>query len=56
MIAISDGHGGIIVQRELIQSTPCSSPSPSQKIEDVESVETVIQELNNTISSIPLIT
>ena len=56
MIAISDGHGGFIVHREIIQSTPCSSPSPSQKIEDVESVETVIQELNNTISSIPLIT
>jgi len=56
MISISDGHGGIIVQREIIKSAPCSSPSPSQKIEDVESVETVIQELNNTISSIPLIT
>jgi hypothetical protein len=56
MIVISDGHGGIIVQREIIKSTPCSSPSPSQKFEDVESVETVIQEINNTISSIPLIT
>ena len=56
MIVISDGYAGIIVQREIIKSTPSSSPTPAQMIEDVESVETVIQELNNAISSITLTT
>lgn len=48
MNASSDVQLSSIMQREIIEPTQRSSPQSSQKIEDVERVKTVIQDLKQT--------